>query len=257
MASEERARYDEVADWYDAVVREGTIVQDAAIATITRLAGDVAGRRVLDLACGQGIVARAMAQRGASVLGVDISEKLLDLARREETALPLGIEFRDLNAEDLTQLPDGSFDGVVCNMALMDIADLAAVFRGVSRTLRSGGWFVFSIMHPCFQTPNSRWHVSERGEPGRLVSDYFNESLWYSADSVGMRSRVGAHHRMLSTYLNEMVLAGFQMEACDEPYISREHGMTEPAYDLAPALLCVRSVTRADADRGDAPTSQS
>jgi len=230
--------YDEVADWYDAVVRDGTIVQDAAISVLLDLCADVRGRSVCDLACGQGIAARALARRGARVVGVDTSERLLEIARAEEAAHPLGIEFVAMDAQALEALAPSSFDAVVCNMALMDIESLPAVVSQVHRVLRPDGCFVFSVMHPCFQTSDSSW-VEGGGSPGRLVRAYFREGRWWSHGD-GMRARVGAVHRTLGSYINTFTNAGFVLQALAEPLIPREPGKAEPAYDVVPALLAAR-----------------
>lgn len=233
--------YDDVAEWYDSVLRSGTIVQDAAQRALEDLCGDVRGQRICDLACGQGMVARAMADRGAVVVGVDTSVKLLEIAHAEEFAHPRGIAFAEMNAETLAALPSAAFDGVVCNLALMDILDLAATSASVHRVLRPGGWFAFTIMHPCFQTSDSSW-MTEDENTGRLVRAYFAEGPWRSKASSGMRARIGAVHRTLSSYVNTLSEAGLVLQALAEPKLAREPGKSEPAYDVVPALLAARLV---------------
>jgi ubiquinone/menaquinone biosynthesis C-methylase UbiE len=232
------APYDDVADWYDAVLRRGTIVQEAAVRLVHELAGDVAARHVCDLACGQGMVARALADRGASVVGVDISSKLLAIARADERNQARGIQYVEGDAEHLDCLLSSSLDGVVCNLALMDIGNLPAVSQAVHRVLRPGGWFVFTVMHPCFQTPDSKW-VTEEGEAGLTVRAYFAEGFWRS-EKAGMRYRVGAFHRTLSTYFNAFCDSGFVLRAVSEPRLGREPSVLEPAYDVVPAILGAR-----------------
>ena len=75
--------YYDLAVWYDEAVREGALApfHDRIVPIVLDLAGDVEGCRVCDLACGQGVVARSLADRGARVLGLDISEKRLGIAR--------------------------------------------------------------------------------------------------------------------------------------------------------------------------------
>jgi 2-polyprenyl-3-methyl-5-hydroxy-6-metoxy-1,4-benzoquinol methylase len=82
--------YDEIADWYDAWAGSGTPYYDAPFQAVEALMGSVAGRRVCDLACGQGRVARYLADRGASIVGVDIyrsgCRRLPDATRRSGRA---------------------------------------------------------------------------------------------------------------------------------------------------------------------------
>lgn len=231
--------YDEVADWYDSVLRSGTIVQDAAMRALHDLAGDIDNRRLCDLACGQGIVARALADRGAWVVGVDTSAKLLEIARAKESAHSRRIEYAEMNAETLVDLASGSFDGVVCNLALMDIANLSATSASVYRVLRPGAWFTFTIMHPCFQTPDSAW-ITEDAKTGRVVRDYFMEGHWHSKNRKGMRARVGAVHRTLSSYFNTLSATGLVLQVVAEPQLTRQLGSIEPAYDVVPAVLAAR-----------------
>ncbi len=117
--------YDDIAEWYDNWLGNGSMHDDPFWPTAEALMGEVAGRRICDLACGQGRVARHLADLGARVVGVDLSAKLLEIARRHEAAQPRGIAYLQADARGLNCVADATFDGVVCNMALMDIADLA------------------------------------------------------------------------------------------------------------------------------------
>src|SRR5215831_13200095 len=76
--------YDEIADWYDEQVRHGHLIHDFVVPILLAMIGPVRGRRVLDLACGQGVVARQLAELGAEVVGVDSSWRLLEIARAYE-----------------------------------------------------------------------------------------------------------------------------------------------------------------------------
>ncbi|MCI0686730.1 MAG: class I SAM-dependent methyltransferase [Sporichthyaceae bacterium] len=202
------ARYDRIADFYDTSV--GDEVTDEATAALLELAGDVHGRRVLDLACGQGRVSRELSRRGADVVGLDLSSGLLDKARRAGSPGPGTIEFRLGRAEDPQVLAGSEFDAVVCNYGLSDIDDLAGTVRTVARLLRPGGQFTFSILHPCFPgyaDAPSAW-------PPEL--GYYREE-WWLARTDGFRGSVGANHRMLSTYLNLLIDHGLGLDRLAEP----------------------------------------
>ena len=129
MTNAPDAPYDAIAEWYDEYVRTEPLLAEVVIPETLLLIED-AGRLqdaiICDLACGQGVVARELALRGAHVTGIDISERLLALARSQPVAAPHAISWRHDDARVGRTLANGSFDGVVCNMALMDIADLAA-----------------------------------------------------------------------------------------------------------------------------------
>jgi ubiquinone/menaquinone biosynthesis C-methylase UbiE len=195
--------YDAIADWYDESIRQGSLLHETVVPALFDLMGDVQGQQVCDLGCGQGTLARETATRGAAVVGIDISERLLGIARQQENEERLGIAYRRDDAQHLTTVPDEAFDGVVCCMALMDIPNLDATLCAVRRVLKPGGWFVFAVTHPCFQMPPS--------------GGYSEERFWRSSNPNGVRGKVGAIHRPLSVYLNSLGRAHLLMERCLEP----------------------------------------
>jgi len=236
------AVYDAIAEWYDESIRRGSLLHGLAVPALFALAGDVAGRRLCDLACGQGVVARQLAERGAEVIGIDLSTRLLAIARREEQTRPLGIFYVHDDAQRLATVADGSFDGVLCNLALMDIPDLGATVRTVGRILRPGGWFVFSITHPCLDVALGRERIVEDAgsTDGRAVRSYFIEGAWRSDNPAGVRGKVGAHHRMVSTYLNTLVGAGLIIECLREPQAPDADADHLSRHRDVPAILAVR-----------------
>ncbi len=237
------AAYDEISGWYDESLKDGPIAffHKLAIPAVLDLASEVRGRKVCDLACGQGIVARRLANLEADVVGIDISEKLLDIARRYERAGSSDISYVRDDAQKLDTVADGAFEGVVCNLALMDIPDAASVFRAVHRVLGHGGWFVFSIIHPCFLTPGSPRWVSEGGViVGMEVRNYFEEGHWRKETPEGVRGRLGSHHRTLSTYMNALSDAGLTVEKFKEPRARKEIANHLPGYKEVPGVLVVR-----------------
>ncbi|GCE21031.1 methyltransferase domain-containing protein [Dictyobacter kobayashii] len=119
-------------------------------------------------------------------------------------------------AASMTDNTLGMFDGVVCSMALMDIQDLAPTLHSVARILRPGGWFAFSILHPCFHTPQSGELDTPEGTV-RTIRRYFAEGHWRSDTRPGPPGKVGAYHRTLSTYVNSLTDAGLQLVRLSEP----------------------------------------
>lgn len=224
--------YDElgIADWYDQGVRAGWFPHPLVLPYVLTLIGDLQGHMVCDLACGQGIVSRALARRGASVLGIDLSASMLALAMQYEEREPLGITYLQRDAQQLPGIPDETFDGVVCNLALMDIPDLLSTFQAVYRVLRPRGWFVFSVIHPCYQTPSSTWLKLPDGTAHAVVSKYFEEGLWRSGNGKEISGRLGSYHRMLETYLNTLAVTGLFVERMVEPRVTRETLKWLPEY---------------------------
>jgi ubiquinone/menaquinone biosynthesis C-methylase UbiE len=227
------ARYDAVAVEYDEWVGAGSALEDPVF---EELVGKVDGQEVCSVACGQGREARYLAGRGATVTGVDLSAKLVEIARQHEEAEPLGISYLQGDAHTLDALGNDSFDGVVCYMALMDIPELDSAVRAVARILRPGGWFAFVITHPCFKTPATGDLVDHTNQSvRRTVGKYFAEGYWDGPGANRNALPVGAYHRTMSTYVNSLTDAGLVIERMEEP--PRD---LQPVWMEVPQLLYVR-----------------
>lgn len=235
--------YNDIADWYDQFLRERPVYTEVILPNLMTLVGKVESEVICDLACGQGWVARELARRGAQVTGLDLAPNLLTLARQYEAQEPLGIVYVQGDAQRAEPLGNSQFSGCVCVMALINIPDLQATFETVRRILRPGGWFVFAITHPCFETPHARWiPQSDPAHPiARTVSGYFDERQWFSSNLDGVRSRVGDYHRMMSTYFNTLTHTGFALERMLEPYPSVNQSEQVPGNREVPTLLLVRA----------------
>jgi ubiquinone/menaquinone biosynthesis C-methylase UbiE len=245
-ATNDDKTYNDIAEWYDRYLGERPIYYEVLRPSVLDLVGELQGAAVCDLACGQGWVARELARRGARVSGLDRSPNLLALARRYEEQEPLGIVYREGDAQHGDALGDNSFAGCVCIMALTNILDLAAVFGTVRRILLPDGWFVFAIPHPCFDTPDAVWtELPDPAHPvGRVVTGYFEERPWLASGqdgTRGVRGRVAEQHRMLSTYLNTLSAAGFILERTLEPQPSATQAEQNPGAREVPRLLLVRA----------------
>jgi SAM-dependent methyltransferase len=214
------SRYDDFADRYAAFADTYDDAQPHP-----PLPADYVGQRVLDLACGSGRFTRHLARAGAHVIGVDLSSKLIDIARSRDA----DIEYHVGDAASVDWWDGHVFDGVTCHMALMDIDDLAGTFTSVATVLKPNGWFCFSLLHPC--NPG-KWE----GRPDAQSSwppdkDYATEG-WWTTGADGVRGNVGANHRMVSTYLNALLHHGFVFDEFVET------AMPGPMYLLA---RCTRS----------------
>ncbi len=226
------ASYDEIADFYDATA--GKAVTDQATTTLLNLAGKVQGLSLLDLACGQGRVTRELAQRRADVTGLDISAALLAKARAIETSQPLGIRYVRGDATSRQVLDGQAFDGIACNYGLSDIDNLDQVLANVSRLLTAGGWFVFSILHPCFPGWDADAPSSWPPDQG-----YYQEG-WWLATNTGFRGKVGSNHRMLSTYLNSLIRYGLMLQRTAEPQPGADWEQRLPGAAPVPLYLVAR-----------------
>jgi len=114
---------------------------------IERVAGPVATRRVVDVGCGGGILAEALAARGANVLGIDLSEKSLAVAKLHQLESGVEVEYRAVSAEALADERPGAFDLVTCMEMLEHVPDPASVVQACVRLVRPGGLALFSTLN--------------------------------------------------------------------------------------------------------------
>ena len=105
------------------------------------------GKDVLDVGCGGGILAEAMAQRGARVTGIDLAEKPLAVARLHLMESGLEVRYEAASAEDYAQAHAGAFDVVTCMEMLEHVPDPASSVAACARLLRPGGCAVFSTIN--------------------------------------------------------------------------------------------------------------
>ncbi len=233
-----QSAYDEIAEWYNGWAGP-TIDEDPYFLAVEALMGTITGQRICDLACGQGRVARYLAERGASIVGIDVSAKLLAIARSYEQGATRDITYFQDDARSLDGIPDNAFDGVLCFMALMDIQDLAPTLHTVARILKPAGWFVFATLHPCFHTSRSGELASSDGWV-RTIGDYFTEGYWRSDTRTGPPGKVGAYHYTLSSYINGLNDAGLMLEQVSEPLATPSLAEARPVWAEVLAVLVAR-----------------
>jgi len=117
------------------------------LAHIERLAGGLAGKRVLDVGCGGGILAEAMAAKGAQVTGIDLAERALKVAQLHAIEVGSGVDYRLVSAEDLAAEAPESFDIVTCMEMLEHVPQPASVVAACARLAKPGGHVFFSTIN--------------------------------------------------------------------------------------------------------------
>jgi 2-polyprenyl-6-hydroxyphenyl methylase/3-demethylubiquinone-9 3-methyltransferase len=111
------------------------------------------GKQVLDVGCGGGILADAMARKGAQVLGIDLATKSLKVAQLHALeAQTEGVRYREVSAESLAAEAPGTFDVITCMEMLEHVPDPASIVRACSDLVKPGGWVFFSTLN---RTPKS------------------------------------------------------------------------------------------------------
>jgi SAM-dependent methyltransferase len=199
--------------------------------------GDVAGLRLLDVGCGSGYFSREMAARGARVIAIDISPRMIALARERENASPLGIDYRIVDASDLVHTfePD-FFDIATSCLALQDMPNPGAAFRAVHGVVRSGGRFVAAIEHPCTNPPFRMWERdTARNKRWLCIDRYYDrgprEYVWQRWPG-GFTTT--ANHAPLEDWFDWILAAGFHIRGVREPRPTEEAVRARPA--LADAM---------------------
>ena len=117
------------------------------LAHIERLAGGLAGKRAIDVGCGGGILAEALAARGAQVTGIDLAEKSLKVAMLHRLESGAAVEYRLVAAEDAAAAEPGAYDIVTCLEMLEHVPDPASTVRACAGLLKPGGLAVFSTIN--------------------------------------------------------------------------------------------------------------
>jgi len=191
-----------------------------------KLIGDVKGKRVLDLACGEGYNTRILATKGARVTGADFSEKMIELARREEAKVKHGIRYYVLDASNLKEFSSGHFDIVTCFMSLQDIKNYKKAISEVSRVLRNQGRFIFSIPHPCFETITVN---EKRISAGKRYFGAVKYPIQWDMERLERPFRTTSFHRTLTDYFDALFKSRLFVSRLVEPKPTKKGLQKYPA----------------------------
>ena len=168
------------------------------------LAGDVAGRSILDAGCGSGTLSAALGDRGAAVTGLDASTGMLDLARKR---LGDRVELRLADLNDPLPFEDGAFDDVVASLVLHYIEDWTPVLAEMRRVLRPGGRLFVSVDHPIVA------YTIQEPRP-----DYFaSTSYEFKWEFGGRRVPMRFWRKSLQSMLDAFTAARFRVTSITEP----------------------------------------
>jgi 2-polyprenyl-3-methyl-5-hydroxy-6-metoxy-1,4-benzoquinol methylase len=233
---ETRAAWDENADFWDQRMGEGNDFVEVLIWPATqRLLSVRPGERILDVACGNGLTSRRLALLGAEVVAFDFAPEMIGHAQRRTEGLEIAgrITYHVIDATDetaLLALGPGTFDAALCNMALFDMAEIGPLMRALTRLLRPGGRFVFSVIHPCFNNP-AAVHVAEMEDrDGAIVTVYGMKVRGYMTPMVSRGAAIAGQprpqlyfHRPLHLLLGAALEAGFVLDGLEERAFPPDH----------------------------------
>lgn len=200
---------------------------------------DVAGKKGLDVGCGEGHNTRRFAERGARMSAIDIAPTFVRFAAQAEMDQPLHINYAVASALELP-FAAGHFDFATAVMSLMDMPDHKTAFSEIHRVLRAGGFLQFSITHPCFFPPYRRLlRDANRDAYAMEVGRYFDcidgeiDRWLFSAAPAAVKAglkefEIPRFHRTLSEWLNAAVESGFAIEQVAEPRADEETAKRVP-----------------------------
>lgn len=273
MANGKRAKaanssWDAVASWYDALQGEQgseyhqRIIFPGVARMLSYGRNDVALQRILDLACGSGVLCRYLAERGAALTGIDLSEELLQRAKsypeQGKSVCYLKADATRLLDEDgkpLYGLDAVTYDAVCLVLAVQNMTSLSSIWRGVATLLAPKGILVLVLMHPCFRIPQrSDWRWNEAfGRQERVLWQYLQSeelaiSIHPGRAAEGATSETVVHyHRPLQAYVNTLGNAGLLIDHLEEwsSHKREEPGKKQQALDLArrefPLFMALRA----------------
>jgi 2-polyprenyl-3-methyl-5-hydroxy-6-metoxy-1,4-benzoquinol methylase len=179
------------------------------------LAGDVAGKVVYDVGCGNGYISRRMVREGArEVWASDISEEMIALAKSGYPSTEISYSVHDAVQSD--GMPKGHFDLVVMNMAIHLMADLNALVRGILVLLKPGGRFVFSMDHPLRYVAYKAIDAYEVDIVAEC-EEYLVERATQTFNAWTKRDDLNMYERPFGAYLNACGRNGLLVQEVREP----------------------------------------
>lgn len=236
LRDEVREIWDENAVFWDERMGEGNLFHLQLIApAIERLLGVRPGERILDVGCGNGQLSRRLAELGAVVHGIDISARMIEIARQRTDAradLAGRATFDVVDATDEAALRSlagsgSDFDAVVSAMVLMDIPEIAPIFRGAPALMRPGGRFVFAQTHPCFNHAGMTMRLGSETVDGKVVNrrsveigSYKGTGATRGVAMIGQPRSQWYFDRTLAELLGAAFAAGLVLDGIEEPSFS-------------------------------------
>lgn len=185
---ETREVWDANAAYWDEYMGEGNdFVELLCWPAIERLLDPHPGDHILDIACGNGLTSRRLANLGCQVNAFDFSSEMIKKAKQRTGELYDHIRYHVLDATQesgLLQLGERKFNGAISNMALFDMAEIDPLFRALSKLLQPGGCFVYSVLHPCFNNPHSSLMAETLDHSGKITTEYSVRVSRYISSSV-------------------------------------------------------------------------
>lgn len=216
-------------EWFE-LAQTGEARNCFIMPNMLKFLGNVQGKKILDLGCGEGGYSRELTKRGAQLVSVDCSSKAIEYAISLARAENLDIEHFVRNSNDLFDIESEQFDIVLCSMMLMDCEDFDGTLQEAYRVLKKGGKVFASVLHPCFDG-NHETGIGRQGvgiERQVVVKNYFEPKEWTAPLYKGTIPVIW-RHRTLEDYVKGFLKAGFIIEDVNEPQATDEQAQISTA----------------------------
>jgi SAM-dependent methyltransferase len=208
---------------------------------VKQLIEDIGGARVLDLGCGSGTYSVWFAELGADVVGLDLSQKMIALAKDKARKRGVKADFRVADIREGLPFREAEFDMVFTGTALHYVEDIDAALKQVARVMKPEARFVASVLHPMSTALFPSFESEELEGPNPWEGWYFGspkrciETPWLNFGEVSIEGRrIFCHHHKLSDYFNAVWSAGLTITSLLEPAPSPELAVKNAArYDQA------------------------
>jgi ubiquinone/menaquinone biosynthesis C-methylase UbiE len=226
--------WDPVAAWYDKLVGDAgsdyhrNVILPAAL----RMLAPKPGESVIDVCCGQGVLAKPLLESGiGKFTGVDASPRLIAAAKSRHPHDPR-LAWVVADACRPGAWTDASHDAAACLMAVHDVADAVALFSNISNALKPGGRAVLVLMHPCFRIPRAThwgWDADQKIQFRRIDSYHTPLEIPITTHpGKGSGEQTSFRHRTLAELLTSLGQGGLAVTACEELYSHRRSQATGP-----------------------------
>ena len=253
LNEETRRAWDANAEFWDQRMADGNDFQRELVGPATeRLLQLEPGELVLEVACGNGVMARRLADLGARVVAFDFAEKMVVAAKARGDAEG-AIDYRVVDATDenaVVALGEGQFDAAVCNMAIMDMADIDPLMSAVSRVLKPKGRLVFTLCHPCFNHTGCARVVEDTDEGGVVRRNWLKVFRYHGGRPTRGIAMAGQPElqiyfdRTLAQLFGACFRAGLVVTGLEEPVFDSStpaDWVHQGLFAEIPAVLAVRA----------------
>ncbi len=217
-----KTSWGKVADWYNELLEEGidTYQEKVILPNLLRILDLKKGQEVLDIGCGQGYFSRSLAKQGVKVLGTDIGNELIKIAKDKSGPSE---NYLVLSAEKLTNLANNRFDLAICVLAIQNIKNLQAAVSELSRVLKNGGKAVLVLNHPTFRIPTaSGWGFDEKSKiQYRRIDKYMSEitqqvDMTQGQKDINRKQFTYSFHRPLQVYFKTFKKSNLAVTSLEE-----------------------------------------